>query len=127
MQSVEYTDPFLSLKATFLDGGEVDVHTPYIEGLDKLLRDWFSRVGIKELSFAVSSPTTAVYRFEHADGRTWTQDMTFAHETCEDPLMTFDVPDPWRVSEFKGNREVRKSLVHLRNVMKLGTLLVERT
>ena len=54
------------------------------------------------------------YVIEAADGRTWSQTLTFAGPTDMNPAMTFDIAQPWKLSEFALQRPVRDALVTMR-------------
>lgn len=54
-------------------------------------------------------PKVFLYKIEAADGRLWKQVMTF--DNPGNPLMTFDVIDAWRLSEFSQQRNVRNAMV----------------
>jgi hypothetical protein len=64
---------------------------------------------------------TSVYELKLKDGRKWTQEFTFGEDPespDHDPLMTFDVPAPWRLSEFIHQRQMRDMIVEL--VVEIG-------
>lgn len=63
------------------------------------------------------------YELTAADGRKWTQLMTF--DTPQNPLMTFDVPVAWRLSEFRGQRELRDVVVYLKSTLGVTNIRVE--
>lgn len=65
-----------------------------------------------------------VYEFETADGRTWSQELTVATtRPLQDSTMTFDVPDPWKLDEFKPHRALRDTVILI--AAKLGLVKLE--
>lgn len=66
------------------------------------------------LDRAVFERRGEVYRYQlfTTDGRTWAQTIQF-DITASNPLMTFDVKDFWRLSEFVAQRDFRDALVGL--------------
>jgi len=56
-------------------------------------------------------PKVFLYKLEAADARLWKQNITFDIGT--NPLMTFDVVDFWRLSEFSAQRTLRTALISL--------------
>lgn len=51
------------------------------------------------------------YEIKLHDGRKWNQTITFLSEEDDDPAMTFNVPDGWKLSEFVLQRDIRDWLV----------------
>ena len=51
------------------------------------------------------------YTWKTADGRVWKQDIVYANADDIDPSMTFDVPDLFKLSEFKPHRVLRDILI----------------
>lgn len=84
-----------------------------------------SIVPIAHFSFALATnppePETYLYRIELVDGRLWRQRIDFS-TTPDDPLMTFNVSDEWKVSEFALNRPTRDELVRLYTAVGLRAL-----
>lgn len=82
-------------------------------------------VPIKNFSFALATsspePETYLYRIELVDGRLWRQRIDFA-SSPNDPEMTFNVSDEWKVSEFALNRPIREELVRLYTVVGLRAM-----
>ena len=73
-----------------------------------------SLLPLSKLSFIRQSaegvePKVFLYKIEAVDGRIWKQVITF--DQAPNPFMTFDVADPWRLSEFSGQRTLRNALV----------------
>lgn len=58
------------------------------------------------------------YRFAALDGRIWSQVLDFT-DKVDDPAMTFDVTDKWRVTEFKFHNPVRDQIVALHSAVSL--------
>lgn len=56
---------------------------------------------------------TADYELKALDGRKWKQALAFTALPNSDPFMTFDVADPWKLSEFGSQRALRLRLVHM--------------
>ena len=54
-------------------------------------------------------PKVFLYTIHAVGGRLWKQTITF--DNLGNPLMTFDVADAWRLSEFSQQRNVRNALV----------------
>jgi hypothetical protein len=54
-------------------------------------------------------PKVFTYTIHAVGGRLWKQTITF--DVAGNPLMTFDVADPWRLSEFSQQRNLRNALV----------------
>jgi len=89
------------------------VDTDRLLGVLEMFR---SIVPTTKLSFVRQSnpgdePRVFLYRIEAADGRIWKQHITF--DNAGDPQMTFEVANPWRLSEFSNQRNVRNALVSI--------------
>jgi len=56
-----------------------------------------------------ASPLKFLYKLIAADTRIWKQDIHFDNPT--NPLMTFNVVDEWRLSEFSSQRTLRNLLI----------------
>ena len=54
-------------------------------------------------------PKVFLYKIEAADGRIWKQTITL--DNPANPLMTFNVADPWRLTEFSAQRTLRSALL----------------
>jgi hypothetical protein len=65
----------------------------------------------KQVSDPGIEPKVFMYKIEAIDGRVWKQHITF--DNLGDPFMTFEVIDPWRLSQFSNQRNVRNTLVAL--------------
>lgn len=59
--------------------------------------------------------STYNYRVWLTDGRLWQQTVTFAGDPDPDPGMTFNVPVPWKLTEFAALRDLRNLAVEWRN------------
>lgn len=56
------------------------------------------------------------YRIWLDDGRQWRQLISFFDNNPDtDPKMTFDVSQPWKLSEFVSHRDLRNLMIHVRN------------
>lgn len=55
------------------------------------------------------------YEFRSKDGRIWNQNVKNNPSNTDDPLMTFDCPQYWSLSEFILHRPVRDSTIRLDN------------
>lgn len=58
-----------------------------------------------------SYPKTLNYQIVLADGRRWKQTFRFFEMRDTDPVMTFDVTDGWKMSEFSLFRDVRDKII----------------
>jgi hypothetical protein len=67
------------------------------------------KVVFTRTSLAGVEPKVFHYRIEAVGGRLWKQTITF--DNLSNPLMTFEVVDQWRLSEFSQQRNVRNVLV----------------
>jgi len=81
-----------------------------------LMEMFNSVVATAKISFARTTavdvePKVFLYRIEAVDGRVWRQHITF--DSIPNPLMTFEVADAWRLTEFSNQRNVRNALVAL--------------
>src|SRR3989344_4654296 len=82
----------------------------------KELETFAEKILLKE--FTVKKQTagnTFDYRFEAKDGRIWNQKLIFKELPDPDPEMTFDVEDPWKLTEFTLHRTLRDNVVILIN------------
>ncbi len=68
-----------------------------------------SKISLLKQSGVGVEPKVFLYKIEAVDGRIWKQVITF--DSAADPHMTFDVADPWKLSEFSGQRTLRTKLV----------------
>jgi hypothetical protein len=80
-----------------------------------------SNINLTALSFVQRVGTPLVYDYELVaeDGRVWNQVLTFADPEDVNPGMTFDVPDPWKISENSEQRDLRDQLVKAKNALGL--------
>lgn len=109
----------------FANGGMAYDHT-HIQMLESLVRQWFRDFPIKEFKFFVSAtPGIYKYKFEHQDGRKWTQNIDFNQAPTTDPLMDFG-GDFWRLSEFAVHRDIRLEVVLLHTQFYVEKISVER-
>lgn len=68
-----------------------------------------AKLSFVRLSDAGVEPKVFRYKIEADNGRIWKQTITF--DNLQDPQMTFEVADQWRLSEFSNQRNVRNVLV----------------
>lgn len=60
------------------------------------------------------------YEIKLMDARRWNQEILFEFGGgATDPAMTFDVPDAWRVSEFRRQRAMRDWIIEMVNAFGL--------
>ena len=68
-----------------------------------------------------ATPGVYLYKIKTTDGRVWKQEIA---ATGPDQGMTFDVPDPWRLSEFEPHRPLRAACLDLIANQGMTALLV---
>lgn len=103
------------------DNSILEAREPIMLKLHKALQAFAGDVAMD--SFKVEqieeTPPTFKYTYTTKDEREWRQDII---ASSADPMMTFNVTDPWRLSEFRLHREVRDLVVELlweRNVVEI--------
>jgi len=69
------------------------------------------KILLNRTSTPEQTPAVFLYKIEASDGRIWRQHITF--DNPSNPKMTFEVVDPWRLSEFSNQRNVRNAFVNL--------------
>ena len=84
------------------------------------LESFNSAVPLKKLEFTQTAPTVFDYKIKAQPNRNWNQTLTF--DNTLDPLQTFNVPDGFRLSEFKHQRSVRDCLVALNNKFSISSI-----
>lgn len=95
------------------DQGKLTPTTPVIYSLYEALVQFGLAVDLDKLTFILTDASLQRYEYEikRVDGKKWNQVIVFDDES--DPLMTFDVSDEWRLSEFRPHRIIRNILVEL--------------
>lgn len=80
--------------------------------LGRLLDTMHGKTPISLFRFKLQAGSTKVfnYRIDLMDTRSWIQIVDFTSDV-NDPIMTFNVPNGWRLSEFANQREIRDILV----------------
>lgn len=76
------------------------------------------RISLDKTSLEGIEPKTFLYKLVSVDSRLWKQVITF--DSASNPLMTFNVVDTWRLSEFSSQRTLRNAFIAL--VAKYPTL-----
>ena len=94
----------LTLNLTAADGARVASGAEMLGETSPSVKITFTRQSVVGVE-----PKVFLYKIEAIDGRVWKQTITFDHMT--NPLMTFDLSDPWRLSEFSQQRGVRDAFV----------------
>ena len=96
-----------------------------------LLIDFYKRLDYLDAAMALASFKTVLksgstfeYEFKTMDGREWKQEIIM--DQPSDPLMTFDVDDAFRVSEFEPHRELRVQVITMIRVLSLTKIEVKR-
>lgn len=67
------------------------------------------KIVLLKQSLSGVEPKVFLYTIHVVGGRVWKQTITF--DDLSNPLMTFEVTDQWRLSEFSQQRNVRNALV----------------
>jgi len=88
-----------------VDIGQLQV---LLEGVNKI-------INLDKMVFELitTSPLKFLYRLIAVDTRIWKQDIHF--DSPSNPLMTFNVIDEWRLSEFSSQRTLRNLLISFVN------------
>ena len=70
-------------------------------------------LGLVSLDWTPQLDGSIVYKFSDNAGRNWKQVITQNASSWVDPLVTFNVSTPWKLSETLAQQPVRQSLVFL--------------
>ena len=97
----------------------------HIESLIRAFDELRAGVQLNRARFVSLSPGVFDYRVWHADGRVWKQVITFSGQPDSDPLLTFDVDPPWRLSEFAAMRSWRLSCINAVNLLQASQLRID--
>lgn len=94
-----------------LEGFDVAAWTaPAFRDLMNAIAVMHKSVSLIKVSWKLKSGAY-LYEIKAADGRRWDQQL----EAGADPLMTFSISDPWRLSEFQHQRAIRDALIAVSN------------
>lgn len=85
------------------------------------LESFNSLVPLKRLDFTQTSSNVYDYKIKAEPNRNWNQVLTF--DNASDPMQTFNVPDGFRLSEFRHQRAVRDCLVALNNKFSITSIV----
>lgn len=102
---------------------EILVHDELFMELSRRLAFQHAVVRLDKFTFERIDPSDRLrfkYEIKLRDGRKWTQTVIFSKAEPtpgedEDPMMSFNVSDDWKLTEFSSHRQVRKAVLSLRN------------
>ena len=88
-----------------------DIYAPLCQNLFKTAQGLHTVVPLVQIEVKPVDgvPNTYRYDFEAQDGREWKQVLDFTDS--QEAAMTFDVPDCWKMSEFRPHRELREAVI----------------
>lgn len=102
---IEIKSPVLNLEIN--SDNMIDASDPDVQNLLRLLELFNKKVSLS--SFIVDKESDHhTYEYEAKDGRIWKQKIYF---NSEEPEMTFDVSDSWKLSEFQLHRPIRDQII----------------
>lgn len=114
MTTFAYANGQLTVDCDYNAGYLSPVSTEFVT-LIQALFTLVNEVPLDQFLFETQPDATHLYRFRATDGRVWKQKITFASFGDTDPAMTFDVNQPWKLSEFTRHRAVREAVILLHN------------
>lgn len=111
MATFEYQCTTFKFEVVFTQAA-LSMLDPVLADFMRHLSDFNHVVPIQEFQFIETAPADYDYKVKLVDGREWEQKI-FGIAGDTNPGMTFDVPDQWKLTEFKTHNQMRESCMRL--------------